>query len=196
MPRARKLVPLPEDVVEELAVAARRMGLSLTEVLEIILRNTIHVVKTRDDVNGFLVEAVMRGDMHRLGGIMVPLKVLLRLLRSVSDEERERVLKETADYARLIVRVTRARGFGGIQLLKLLLRTWIPSSIIEVNYGDDGYQLIISSQSLEDEVYRRLLVDVVKAVVTELGMEVKELHTEPGVVTIRFITRGVEGESR
>ncbi len=186
MPRAKKLIPVSEDIIDELMKIAKRSGLSVTELVDIILRNTVKVLHSRDDIDGFLIESLVRSDLARMGGVTIPLNVLSLGLSKLNDDERENALKTLESFASLVVRMAIARGINGLNLVKLLLRAWLSQFNIEVLDREDYYQILVSGFQLADDTTIQLVISIINGILKEVKAKDISFEHSPGLIITKF----------
>ncbi len=189
MPRRRRLVPVSEDIVEQLAALARRSGLTIPELADTILGQAVRVLRSRDDVAGVLADAVVLADIARLGGSPVPLEALGRLLEAVGEDAYRGFVDEAAGLARLVAVSARARGVDPLHGLSVVVRTFYPGAAVDlVEEGDGWHRLVVASPLLRGRLLglvERSLVSVVEG----FGGEIAEKEAEEGLVALRFRVR-------
>ncbi len=189
MPRRRRLVPVSEEIVEQLAAIARRSGLTIPELADTILGQAVRVLRSRDDVAGVLADAVVLADIARLGGTPVPLEPLGRLLEAAGEDAFREFAEEAAGLARLVAASARARGVEPLYGLGVVVRTFYPGAAVDlVDDGGDGYRLVVASPAVRGrllELLRRSLASIVEG----FGGTVVEEEAGPGLVALRFRLR-------
>ncbi len=192
LPR-RRLVPVSEGIVEELAAVARRSGLSVPELADAILGQAVRVLRSRDDVAGVLADAVVLADVARLGGAPVPFQALARLLEAVDEEVFEGFVGEAAGLARLVAMSARARGVEPGHGLGVVLRTLYPGAAVDVLVEEEGgAQVVVASPLLRGRVLR-LVEEAARAAAEGFGDVVAEAEASPCLVALRLRRTGGGG---
>lgn len=184
MPR-RRLVPVSESIVEELAGVAKRSGLSVPELADAILGQAVRVLRSRDDVAGVLADAVVLADIARLGGAPVPFQALARLLEEVGEESFRGFVGEAAGLARLVAMSARARGVEPGHGLGVVLRALYPGAAVDVLEEGDGVRVVVASPVMRGRVLR-LVEEAARAAAEGFGYVVEGAEAAPGLVALRL----------
>jgi len=186
--RRRRLVPVAEDIVEQLADIARRSGLTIPELAETILGQAVRVLRGRDDVAGVLADAVILADIARLGGSPVPLRGLGLLLDNVGEEEARRFIEEATGLARLVAVSARARGVDQVTGVVSVLRSLFPGAAVDLVEDDRSARVVLASPLFVGRLLR-LAEASASAVVEGFGAELLGRETEPGLVVVKYKPR-------
>jgi hypothetical protein len=183
--RQRRLVPVREDIVEELAEIAKRSGLTVSELVEAILSHAVKVLRGRDDVVNVLVDSIVYADIARLGGVPVPLQGLIRMLNGCG-EGCGGFVGEAYRLARLVAMSTKARGVDLSRGIVTVLRALLPGQAIDIVEGDEGdWRVIVAGQSVAG-AYASFVEEVVRGAVEGFGGNVEGVEREEGIVVVRF----------
>ena len=185
MARQRRLVPVREDIVEELAGIARRSGLTVAELVEAILSHAVRVLRGRDDVVGVLADSVVYADIARLGGVPVPVSGLARVLDGCRSCV-EGVVGEASRLARLVALSARARGLDVDRGLPVVLRALLPGVAVDVVEGDGGEWRVIVAGSGVSGGLARYVEGVVRGVLEGFGCRVAGVEGGEGIIVVRF----------
>ena len=183
----RRLVPVREDLVEELSRIARRSGMTLVEFVEAVLGHAVRVLRGRDDVASVLGDAVVYADIARFGGVPVPLDALASLLGDGAGDGARLLAERSAALARLVALSARARGVEAGRAAGMVIRSFFPGAAVDlVEDEEDGrLRVIVASPALaSSEGLAGLVEAVVRSVVEALGFRVESSRREPGLVVV------------
>ena len=186
MARQRRLVPVREDIIEELMGVAKRSGLSLSELVEAILSHSVKVLRGRDDVAMVLADSVVYADIARLGGAPVPLEAVLQAV----DNGCNGLGEALAGLARLAALSAKARGLGVERGLLLVARALLPGIALDLVEEDGGYRLIAASPRLAGRNAAETVEAVLRSVVEGFGGKVVGAEANSGLVVVRFTVEG------
>jgi hypothetical protein len=185
--RQRRLVPVREDIVEELAEVARRSGLTVAELVEAILSHAVRVLRGRDDVVSVLADSVIYADIARLGGVPVPVQALARVLDGCMGECN--IVGEASRLARLVAMSARARGVDASKGVAAVLRSLLPGQAVDVVEDDGEWRIIVAGQSVSGG-FAGFVEGVVRGVVEGFGGSVLSVEHGDGIVVVRFRLSG------
>ncbi len=186
MAKKRKLIPVSEEVINSLAPIAHRAGMTIPELVEMILLNASRVLRTRDDIALVMAENFLLADLTKLGYMPIPFNEFISVIETCSDESYKRLKEESSKLARLITTAIRARGINGSEALTILVKTLLPQlsiDVVETN-NENHYKLVAFSTSLESDRARKLVEEVLRGILAGLGLSVNYLDSKPGILVI------------
>ncbi len=189
LPRQRRLVPVREDIVEELIGVAKRSGLTLAELVEAILSHAAKVLRGRDDVVSVLADSVIYADVLRLGGAPVPVQGLTRLLDACSKDKSclEGFAGEVSGLARLVALSARARGIDPLRGVLSVARIFIPSAALDIVENNGEYKIIVASPYLDgSSPLIKLIVDVLASIVEGFNGTIDDVRIDNGLIQVKF----------
>ncbi|MET1101495.1 MAG: hypothetical protein ABWW69_03320 [Pyrodictiaceae archaeon] len=189
MPRPkRRLIAVSEDIINALIPVARRMGVSIQELVEIILGSIVRVASGRDNLDVFLMEALIRNDMASLGGLVIPFSLFIKIINGLDGEKLEELYEELENYAKIVASIAKTRGIEGDIGVKLLLKQWLVSlpASIEVTATNDGWRLLIASPMLSNEKSLEAITRIAEAAVNGLGYSISSIEKQPGLIVLTY----------
>lgn len=185
MPRSRKLIAVSEDVVNEIAAVARRLGMTTSELVEAILTQALGVLRVREDVGRVLSDAVLYSDLRRVGGVLIPRSVFFHLIDSVDDGSFEQVLSEEERLVKWFftsVRIKRVE-LDHAELAKLI-SIWLPGFIVDVRSSSGRTLVVVSSPEIEGDRRLEFVKRIVVSALESLGAKIGSVEMGVGVVSV------------
>ncbi|KSW12561.1 hypothetical protein CF15_07555 [Pyrodictium occultum] len=182
---ARKLIAVPEEILQELSVIAKRSGLTISELASLILSFAARALHGRDNIASLFTEMTLLTDMRRLGGVIVPQKGLVELVNSADPSARDTFIKEVGRLATSIAVFAKVRGLDDI-LTKDIISLFVPNaSIEEINDGNSGKIII----SITEKPYSGML-DMLKTIATSvleaMGKRVEKIDEYDSILVINY----------
>ena len=192
MPRrktGKKLIVVPEELTEELMPLAKQSGLTLQELVTLILSYAVRSLRGKENIRTLFQDMVLLYDINRLGAMPVPQKGLKTIVESID----ERVFDEFLSYMNYIASIAatsaRVRGFYNgsprdvIQIL-------IPEATIEDHSDGDEQRLIIGLREPAGERFRRLIAEIVNVVLEGYGYRVEREESLGPILVFRYTRSG------
>jgi len=182
VPKGKRLIAIPEDIVRELMALASRSNVPFADFIESVLVQTLRALRGRSDIIRYFNELSAYVDLKRIGGIVIPYRVLYKLLDSVSEDVFREVIDDVRKLVEWFFSVERARG-SGVGELPAILSLWIPDMRIEILETDNGKKLILSSPN-QSERATELARVIVEASLQGLGIKHKNIECSRGLIVI------------
>lgn len=181
----RRLIPVKEELVHELAAIAKRTGLTLTELTETILKHAAKTLRGRDDIAEILADSTIHADITRLGGTPIPLQTLTKILQQCSQQA-QTITKETANLARLIALSTKARGIEPLKGIATITKTMLPNIPVDIIEGEQEHQIIAASPHLSTPQTTQYATEIIKAILEAYEATITTNETTKGLINIKF----------
>lgn len=184
--KEKKLISLPEELVEKLNTIAISKGVSLEYLAENALEQSLRAdemgVTLDKTVDTYNLLQIQRGS----GNIQIPRSRLATVMKGLIQKNKRELLDAWADTGRWYGAYLYALlGEGAVDFLERdLLISW---NLDEVNVKNDELNVDIKFASfvIPDEL-TQLLISYIKGVMTALGYEIYEEESLRGLATLRF----------
>jgi hypothetical protein len=169
--RSKKLVAIDEGVAEAIAAAARRIGLTVSELVELVLLQALRLNGLAEAIGATTIAL----DMARLGLVPVPLQALKQLEESTILE------RGVARSTELLVASLRARGYECLEATRISIATILPGARIVARSAQGRPRLVIT---VDSKTAYRLLLSALKAATSICNLELVELNDKQLAVTV------------
>jgi len=186
-PKGKKLVYVPEDLLDAVAEIAKRKGESISKYVEDTLRQSV-----RTDQMGYSPEEVadiieMVHVQRVLGGTMLPIEIM-NLFFNERHNGDEALLQRWFDSGKKYGRYLKERFDDPVKAMAILLRTtrWDLNEV-GIKRVENGYSLRCISTSLSD-LETDILGRFIEGVLSGLTFEIKEKDVMRGFIRIHFST--------
>jgi len=182
----KKLVYVPEDVLNLIAEICRRDGITISKFIEDALREAVRLRSLGCDLKE-AVDTIEVIRVHKvLGGAFVPQDLLDFIVERVYSSDREELLKRHFESGLLYGRYIKGRFKHPIEALKSFLETsrWDLDEV-EITSNGDVWSLrcvstVLSANGTE------MLAKFIEGVVKGLGYEVLQIDHIRGMITVEF----------
>ncbi|WP_338249203.1 hypothetical protein [Pyrodictium abyssi] len=182
---SKKLIAIPESLLNDLAMIAKRSGLTISELVTLILSFATRTLHGKDNISSIFTEAVLLTDMHRLGGIVVPQRGLAQLVDSVDTVVRDQFIKEVESLAASIAVSAKLRSMDSVTVKDLIYLFAPSASIDEINEGDTG-KIVITLAEPPGEGMLELLKAVSARVLEAWGLRVESVENYGSIVVLQY----------
>jgi hypothetical protein len=183
---SKKLIPVPEQIVRDLSQLAKRSGLTVQEVISLILSYAARSLRGREDVNTLFVEAALLSDARRFGGLMVPLSGLERLLSRAGEEELRLLQESYKSFISSLSVSARVREYGVAEPRDLLSILLPLVNVDEVEAGSGARRLIITSATPLDKTTARLIESIALEVLRSWGCSVSRSEAHESLIVVEY----------
>jgi len=181
----RRLVPIPEDIVEGLRDVARRIGISHYDLLAQLLYIYLGSSRLTDDLPGVALEAALVSYLKKYGVILVPVRVLNSVLKNEGREVDE-VAGAVSVVARISTMALVEQGaIRDYSVVRSLFSSWLPGLPLTVSSDGDLWHVVVASPDIGGGV-ARIVAGIVRGVVEGLKGEVVWERIGDGVVSVKF----------
>jgi hypothetical protein len=183
----RKLVPVPEELLDRLRRVAERTGVPVQKLVERILGEAARAISLRPDAVTSIAEAVVVSEIQRYQVVLLPFDVLIDVINSMDDNSFSVFVKRYRDFVYAVARSIAARGADGVQTLYSLLSVMLPNLLVTVaGDGLRGRVVVASPRLVDSSRARRLVSTVVASILESLGFKPVSIGEDRGVVTIEY----------
>ena len=187
MGSGKKLVYVPESLIEKMADAARREGRSLTSLVEEALQQALMTRKMGYNPNEALEQLRVLKAQRTLGATFIPIDVLTHLMGHINDEEKMRELKmkwrmSGAWHGNYL----KEEFKDPVKAFKTLLEAtrWDLTEVkLKRNYPNIKLS-IISTVLTEEET--ELLMEYVESAIQSMGYETINRNHMKGMIILEF----------
>lgn len=186
MKGGKKLVYVPEELINLITEICRRDGITIGRFIEDALKEAIRLRNIGYDLKK-AVDALEVIRVHRvLGGAFIPQDLLDFIVGRVYRSDREELLRRYFESGLLYGRYIRGRFRDPIEALKSFLETsrW---DLDEVEVTSDGSKwslrcvsTVLSAEGTE------ILAKFIEGVVRGLGCEILQMDYIKGMITVEF----------
>ncbi|MCX8177295.1 MAG: hypothetical protein N3F10_03240 [Candidatus Bathyarchaeota archaeon] len=182
----KKLVYVPEDVLEAIAEVCRRKGVAVGRFIEDALKQAVRLEKLGYNLEEAADTLEVIRAQKVLGGAFTPQEVLNFLVDAVYKAKSEELMERCFEAGRLYGRYMRERFREPVEALKSFLQIsrW---DLSEVNVASEGgvTRLRCVSTVLSAEG-TGMLAKFVEGAVSGLGCEVLKVEFIRGIVIVEF----------
>lgn len=181
---ARRLIPISEELLNELVRVASSEGASLRVVVEEILKDAIKVFRLRGSLKEVVREIEVLEEVRRLGGYVVPAKVFYSVLDKLSSEEFEELVSEmrkTSSWYGSILKAKLGKGYMGS--LKSILRSYFWDSKVTIKNSEHSISIILSSPH-QTEKATYATKESLLALLKSMGLTILNVTSSEGVVVV------------
>lgn len=182
---SKKLIAIPESLLNDLAMIAKRSGLTISELVTLILSFATRTLHGKDNISSIFTEAILLTDMHRLGGIVVPQRGLAQLVDSVDPAVRDQFIKGVESLAASIAVSARLRSMDSVTVKDLIYLFAPNASIDEINEGNGG-KIVITLAEPPGEGMLELLKAVSARVLEAWGLKVEAVENYGSIVVLQY----------
>lgn len=184
--REKKLVYVPEDVVEEVAEVSRRRGETISRFVEDVLRQAVKVDRAGFDIKRFADFFEVLQASRVLGGVFVPLEVLDHLLKKSSGGERRGLLAKWCESGVWHGKYLKERFDDPVYALKVFLEAcrWDLNEV-EVKRDSDNVKVVCVSSVLTLEG-TEILAEFVAGAMQGIGFKLVRKDVMRGLLVLDF----------
>jgi len=183
----KKLIYVPESLLEEIMEAARREGRSLSSLVEEALEHALMTRKLGYNPNEALEQLRVLQVQRRLGGAFLPIDVLNHLMSHINDEEKMRELKmKWRESGAWHGNYLKEEFKDPVKAFKTFLEA-IRWDLAEVKLKREGpnFKLSIVSTVLTEED-TELLMEYVESAIRSMGYETVKRNHMKGMIILEF----------
>lgn len=184
-PKGKKLVYVPEDLLDAVAEISKRKGESISKYVEDTLRQSV-----RTDQMGYSPEEVaniieMVHVQKVLGGTMLPIEIM-NLFFNERNNRDEALLSRWFESGKKYGRYIKERFDDPVRALAMLLRTtrWDLNEV-GIKKLEDGYSLRCISTSLSD-LETAIMGRFIEGILSGLQCEIREKDLMRGFIRVHF----------
>lgn len=186
MKGGKKLVYVPEDIIDLITEICRRDGITISRFIEEALREAVRLRSLGRDLKG-AVDALEVIRVHKvLGGAFVPQDLLDFIVERVYSSDREELLKRYFESGLLYGRYIKGRFKHPIEALKSFLEIsrWDLDEV-EVTSSGDVWSLRCVSTVLSVKG-TEMLAKFIEGVIRGLGYEILQTDYIKGMINVEF----------
>ncbi len=185
MPKKRgaKLIPVSEDVIDEIMALADRIGKPVRKIVEELLTEGTRVY-TRGGIplSQAINEYLLLLEMKRLGFTLVPVSILNKV-----DSNDNELKSEWLKAGKLIASMMRAQGVKSVDsIVKYLKPVIMDAGEILLTNNESEYTLTIVALARNRNGINAL-ISLVTGVILGLGYNVIETKIDEGIGIVKFV---------
>ncbi|BEP16950.1 hypothetical protein PYJP_03020 [Pyrofollis japonicus] len=191
----KKLIVVPEPILEELMSIAKKSGLTISELTALILAHAARILKGRENITAVFKDTVVMHDLKRLGAVMVSSEAFISLLNGNNDEEYFKDFVEKAkSFAKTATLYLKAHGIEVEP--KDIVSLFVPSAMVDSIEDDRNMKLIISFNNPGTGLEKLIeyAKDIATTVITTWGYNVRSIDSLESIVVIEFEKKRKESE--
>ncbi len=192
MPKARRLIPLSEDVVEELRRVADRTGIPVPQLVDNMLSSVSRLLAARTDISSALTEAAIAVELRRLNILLLPFNAIVDVLSLVDEKAYTTFAESMEEFAETLAAMVRARGVEA-KGLEPLLALLVPGVTLSVVEEPNGGRIVAAITDQPNDRSLDLVTRIIKAVLRGFGFKPLTARIEAGVVTVVYALEGAGG---
>ena len=187
MPKKRgaKLIPVSEDVIDEIIALADRIGKPVRKIVEELLTEGTKIY-TRGGIpiSQAINEYLLLLEMKRLGFTLIPVSILNKV-----DNNDEELRSEWLKAGKLIASMMRAQGVKSVDSIVTYLKPVIMDAgeVLLTNNGTEYTLTIVALARNKNGI--NALISLVTGVVLGLGYSVIETKIDEGIGIVKFAER-------
>lgn len=181
----RRFVALPERLLIDAIKVAESMGVPYTVLIERILSEVLKVLRHKRDLLQSLAMVDSYDDIRRLGGVVLPEKIVRELLTLAGPAKLGEACSEVGRMAAWFAELAKVKRSVTPAEIRSSLELWLPSARVDViREGDNDYKFVVSFVN-----YSRELLEVSKCVVEGLargyGLDPYDISMGSSVIVLR-----------
>ena len=185
-PESRRLVPLSENLVKEAMELSSRLGIPFRELIERILSAFLEVSRMNPHLIDIIYDFDLIEDIKKVGGMILPLAFLGKLLEKLDEEAFEELRSEILRTAQWIGLLTKTKRGSSPENLAKILRIWIPEAkidLIPLAEEKNTYKLVVSLFN-QSQALSELIDAVIEGVSRAFGATRVSSYIDKGVVSV------------
>jgi len=181
---ARRLIPISEDLLNELVKVASSEGSSLRVIVEDIIKDAIKVFRLRGSLKEAVREIEVLEEVRRLGGYVVPARVFYEILENLSNDVYEKIVSEMKKTSSWYGSILKAKfGKNSVSILKSILQNYFLDSKVTVKNSEGKISLILSSPH-QTEKATHATRESLLALLKSMGLNVLNVESSEGVIVV------------
>ncbi len=188
MPKRRSatLIPVSEDIIDDVATLAERVGKPIRKLVEEILSEGVKSYSYGVPISEAMREYIFFLEAKRLGFTLIPVSIINKLSMNHSNE--------WLRAGKLLASMLRAQGNANEEDIVKALKSIVmdASEVLLVKGKNDTSRITIVALSRNKNGIKALS-ELVKGVLTGLGFHVEKEEIDEGICTIEY-TRKEYGE--
>ena len=184
MPKKRgaKLIPVSEDVIEEIIALADRIGKPVRKIVEeLLLEGTKVYTRGGIPISQAISEYLLLLEVKRLGFTLTPVSILNKI-----DNSNDTLKNEWFKAGKLIASMMRAQGIRSADNIVSYVKPVIMDAgeILLSNNGAEYTLTIVALARNKNGI--NALVTLVTGIIAGLGYNIKETKIDEGIGIIKF----------
>lgn len=180
----KKLVYVSSNIISKLGEISRKMGISLSKLVEESLKLTIEICKLGYDIQKALEVLRAFKFMRALGGVYIPRQLLEDALSGFTP--REDIAEKWYESGKIFGLYLKEKALDPLKTLTPLLEVlrWDFSEVsVENSNGNHKLRCVSNTMSKEETDYYFMFL---KGLIEGLGNEVVKADSMPGLIIIEF----------
>lgn len=184
--REKKLVYVPEDIVEEIAEFSRRRGETISKFVEDSLRQAVRVDRAGFDVKRMADFFEVMQASRVLGGVFLPEEVLSDLVKKAYKSDRKGLLTKWCESGKWHGKYFKERFEDPTNAFKIFLEAcrWDLNEIDVKKNGDRVKVVCVSSVLTLEET--ELLAEFIKGAMCGMGFKPEKSDLVRGMLILEF----------
>jgi len=181
---ARRLIPISEELLDELVKVASSEGSSLRIIVEDIIKDAIKIFRLKGSLKSVVREVEVIEEVKRLGGYFVPAKVFYKILEKLGNEDFEEIISEIIRTSSWYGSVLKAKfGKENIKLLEDVLQSYFWDSKVLVRNSENKVSIILSSPNQTTRA-TYITKEALLALLKSMGFNVLSVESSEGVIFV------------
>jgi hypothetical protein len=194
--REKKLVYVPQDIIDEIAEISRRKGETISKFVEDALRQAIRVERAGYDVKNFAEFFEVMQASRVLGGVYVPTEVLNFLVKRAYGSERKGLQAKWFESGVWHGKYLKERFQDPLQAFKIFLEScrWDLNEV-QLKVNGDNVKVVCVSSVLTSEG-TELLADFIEGIMYGIGFKLDDKDVVRGMLILEFKPQLSTGPSK
>lgn len=182
---SRRFVALPESLLIEAVRIAERLGIPYTVLIERVLSEVLGLLRYKKNLLELLAMMDAFDDIRRLGGMFLPEKSIVELLKNLSTEKLSEVCSELTKMATWYAELSKVKRALTLSEVKNSLELWMPNARVDlVKEGKDSHKFVISFTNPSRESLE-IFKCIVEGLARGYGLERREVSVGPSFLVLR-----------
>jgi len=180
--RGAKLIPVSEDVIDEIVALADRIGKPVRKIVEELLSEGTKVY-TRGGmpISQAINEYLLLLEMKRLGFTLIPVSILNKI-----DNDNDELRNEWFKAGKLIASMMRAQGIRSAKdIISYLKPVVMDAGEILLSNNESEYTLTIVALARNRNGVSALMT-LISGVIVGLGYDIREVKIDEGLGILKF----------
>ncbi len=184
MPKKRgaKLIPVSEDIIDEIIALADRIGKPVRKIVEeLLIEGTKVYTRGGIHISQAINEYLLLLEMKRLGFTLIPVSILNKV-----DNSNEELRSEWLKAGKLIASMMRAQGVKSVDSIVTYLKPVIMDAgeVLLTNNGPEYTLTIVALARNKNGI--TALISLITGVISGLGYSVIEAKIDEGIGIVKF----------
>lgn len=185
MKTSKKLIVVPEPILEELMYIAKRNGLTISELTTLILSHAAHMLRNETNISNIFKETILVSSTRKLGGIIIPVSVLGTIFSEADSNVENKILTNMASFIKVTVLYLREHTSNNLNIQDIL-SLFLPRTTIDVIEENGSAKLIIY---VNDKRLNNYVKRIAEEIIKVWGYEITRIDQQGDLIIIKYRAR-------